>query len=477
MSRRTNRREFLSTAALAGAGLWVAGATGCVCVKPIFRSRRISPNEKLNIACIGAGGKGTGEVDDAASTENLVALCDVDDARAAASYRKYPDVKRFKDFRKMLDEMGKQIDAVTVSTPDHIHTPAAMWAMLMGKHAFVQKPMARTVYECRLLAETAKKHGLATQMGNQGTAANGLRRAVEVLHAGILGPVKTLHVWTNRPIWPQGQQAMDERTKQAKEPKPAELDWELWLGLSPKRPYNKVYLPFNWRGWYDWGTGAFGDMACHTLNMPYWGLRLCHPASIEAKLDKKYDEVFPSGSVVRYEFPARHGLPPLTMFWYDGDKKPNAEQLGLPEGEKVSGSGALIVGEKGMLYSDGDYGDQWHLTPKSFSDSVTVPAETKAEAPKKGSRRSGGPNLAIPETIPRSPGHFKEWVDACKGGKPAMSNFPDYSGLLAEIVVVGCVAQRLPGRKLEWDGPNMKAKNCPEAAALIHPQFPKGWGL
>jgi len=450
MSRRINRRRFFRDSALAGFSIYI--------VRNSFGAESKSPNEKLNIACIGAGGKGAGEVDDA-SKENLIAMCDVDDARAEKTYKKYPDVKRYKDFRKMLDEMGKSIDAVTVSTPDHIHAPAAIMAMAMGKHVFVQKPLTRTVWEARALAEAAKKYKVATQMGNQGTSTNGLRRAVEVLHAGVIGPVKLLHIWTNRPIWPQGF----DRPK-GEDPVPATVDWGLWLGPAPKRPYlaehksgpnegKAVYLPFVWRGWYDFGAGALGDMACHTLNMPYWGLKLGHPTSVEAKVSKLMEETFPSGSVVDYYFPERGGLPPVHMTWYDGDMKPTAETLGLPEGEKLSNSGALVVGEKGMLYSDGDYGDKWHLTPKDKFEGVQLPEET----------------------IPRSPGHFKEWIIACKGGKPAMSNFPDYAGLLTEIVALGCVAQRLPGRKLEWDGPNMKVKNVPEAERLIKPEFPKGW--
>jgi len=454
MSRKTNRREFLSTIAVGGAGLLAAGSVGCARMKtrPAVRMRTVSPNEKLNIACIGCGGKGEGEVQDAAR-EKLVALCDVDEKRARKAFEEYSDVPKFKDYRVMLDKMGKDIDAVTVSTPDHIHAPAAIMAMLMGKHAFVQKPLARSVYECRRLAEVAREMKVATQMGNQGTSTKGLRHAVEIIQAGVLGPVKTLNVWTNRPIWPQGQGALDGRQKQAKEPKPDTLDWNLWLGPAPKRPYNACYLPFNWRGWYDWGTGAFGDMACHTLNMPYWGLQLGQPLSIEGKVSKLMEEVFPSGSVVKYEFPERKGLPPLTMYWYDGDMKPNAQQLGLPEGERVSASGALIVGEKGMMYSDGDYGDKWHLTPKSFAEGAKLPEEK----------------------MPVSPGHFEEWVRACKGGKPAMSNFPDYSGLLAEIVVLGCVAQRIPGRKLEWNPKTMKFKGCPEAEPIVHPKFPAGY--
>jgi len=442
MSHRINRRKFFRDSALAGFSIYI--------VRNGFGAESTSPSEKINFACIGAGGKGEGEVDDCANHGNLVALCDVDDEKAKKTYKKYPDVPKFKDYRVMLAKLGKQIDAVTVSTPDHIHAPAAIRAMSMGKHVFVQKPLTRTVWEARQLALAAKKYKLATQMGNQGTASGGLRRAVELLHAGVLGPVKRLHIWTNRPIWPQG---LDRPEKE--EPVPETLDWKMWLGPAPSRPHNKCYYPFNWRGWYDFGTGALGDMACHTLNMPYWGLKLAYPTSVEAKITKLWKETFPEGSVVQYYFPEREGMSALQMTWYDGTMKPNAEQLGLPEGEKVSGSGALVVGEKGMMYSDGDYGDKWHLLPKELDE----------EAKK------------VSETIPRSGNHFKEWVDAIKDGKPAMSNFPDYACKLTEIVTLGCVAQRLPDRKIEWDGEEMKAKNCPEAAALIKPEFPRGWWI
>ena len=436
----STRRNFLRTSALAGAGLWVSR----------YGLASNSPNEKVNFACIGAGGKGEGEVDDCARFGNLVALCDVDDKRAQKSYKQYPDVPRFKDFRKMLDELGNKIDAVTISTPDHIHAPAAVMAMEMGKHAFVQKPLTKAVWEARLLGAIAKKNKVATQMGNQGTAGGGLRRAVEIVQAGVLGPVKRLHVWTNRPIWPQG---IDRPTET--EPAPETLDWTLWLGPTPMRPYNSAYMPFNWRGWYDWGTGAFGDMACHTLNMPFWGLKLGQPATLEAKVTELKPETYPKGSVVDYMFPARDGMAELHMTWSDGTmtpEKPEDIELALPANAKWSKSGFYIVGEKGGIYSGDDYGNSWHLV-------------------------GGVSQEGVPETIERSPGHFEEWVIAIKGGKPAKSNFTDYSSRLTEVVLLGTVAQRLPGKKLEWDAAAMKMKGVPEADLIIHPQYPKGWIL
>ncbi len=452
MSKRTNRRDFLRKSALAGSGLVII-TSGCarLASEPAPAPRKISPNEKVNIACIGCGGKGAGEVDDAARFGNLVAMCDVDENRARKKFEEFPDVPKFKDFRVMLEKMDKQIDAVTISTPDHIHAPAAMMAMQMGKHVFVQKPMTHTVHEARLLTETARKYKVATQMGNQGTASDGLRRGVEALWSGVIGDVTELHVWTNRPIWPQGQRALDERKKLANEPKPEGLDWDLWLGPAPKRPYNKVYVPFNWRGWYDWGTGAFGDMACHILNMMFMGLKLGYPTSIEGQVPELKEEVYPDWSIVKYEFPAREGMPPVKFTWYDGGKKPPEE---LFHGEKPGQGGALAVGTKGSMYQRGDYGDTWMLLPRKDFEGFDYKAELKK--------------------LPKSPGHFQEWVEACKGGRPALSNF-DYAGFLTEVVVLGCIAQRLPGRKIEWDGPKMRAKNCPEAAALIRKEYPKGW--
>jgi predicted dehydrogenase len=440
----SNRRDFLRHSALVGAGLFASGYG--------FAAAGKSANEKINFACIGAGGKGEGEVDDCARSGNLVAMCDVDDQKAAKSFKKFPDVKRFKDFREMLDKMGKEIDAVTISTPDHIHAPAAVMAMELGKHVYCQKPMTKAVWEARLMAAIAKKNKVATQMGNQGTAAGGLRRGVELIQSGLFGPVKRLHAWTNRPIWPQG---VDRPEKE--EPVPETLNWPLWLGPTAMRPYNSVYLPFNWRGWYDWGTGAFGDMACHTLNLPFWGLKMGYPTSVQGKVSKLMKESYPSGSVVDFQFPAREGMPELHMTWSDGDmtpKQPEDIELKLPAGAKWSRSGIYLVGSKGGLYSGDDYGGNWNLVGVSDEDAKKVP-----------------------ESIERSPGHFEEWVAAIKGGKPAKSNFPDYSSLLTEVVLLGTVAQRLPGKRLEWDAKAMKMTNAPEADKIIKPDYPKGWIL
>jgi predicted dehydrogenase len=409
------------------------------------RGRRISPNEKLNVACIGAGGKGNEDIK-GVSGENIVALCDVDRERAAKMFKQYPDAKKFDDFRVMLDKMGNSIDAVTVSAPDHIHAPAAMMAMQMGKHVYCQKPLAHSVWEVRRMTETAARCGVATQMGNQGHSMNGHRRTVELLHAQALGPVREVHVWSDRPIWPQG---LDRPTEI--EPVPATLNWDLWLGPAPTRPFNHIYVPFNWRGWWDFGCGALGDMGCHNMDVAFWGLKLGAPTSVEAvQVSDKHEETAPKSSVIRWEFPARGKMPPVTMTWYDGGNKPPVELA--PEIGRLT-NGCLFIGAKGKLLAPDWHADKFQLLPAKDWPGFVGPKET----------------------LPRSAGHYEEWIAACKGGPPALSNF-SYSGPMTEAVILGNVALRL-GKKIEWDSPNMKARNCPEADAFIRPQIPKGWGL
>jgi len=445
MSRLKSRREFLSSAAVAGAGLWVLGSTGCTLVRPGVRPRRISPNEKLNVACIGAGGKGNEDIK-GVSGENVVALCDVDSERAAKMFEQYPNARKFEDFRVMLDKMGKSIDAVTVSAPDHIHAPAAMMAMQMGKHVYCQKPLTRSIWEARVLTEAAARYGVATQMGNQGHSYNGHRRAVELLHAQALGPVREVHVWSDRPIWPQG---LDRPTEI--EPVPPTLNWDLWLGPAPKRPYNHIYVPFNWRGWWDFGCGALGDMGCHNMDVAFWGLKLGAPAGVEVvSASDRHSETAPKSAIIRWQFPARGDMPPVAMTWYDGGNKPPANPA---DGVKLPTNGCLFVGTKGKLLAPDWHADKFQLLPEKDWAGF--------EGPK--------------QTIPRSPGHYEEWIAACKGAAPALSNF-SYSGPMTEAVLLGNVVLRL-GKKIEWDSPNMKAKSCPEADPLIRPRIPKEWGL
>ena len=443
MNHRTNRREFLSNAARAGAGLWVAGAAGCARVKPAVKSRTLSPSEKLNIACIGVGGRGVEDTDGVAG-ENIVALFDVDEAQAAKTFERFPDAKRYQDFRELLGPLGKSIDAVVISAPDHIHAPAAMMAMAQGKHVFCQKPLAHSILEVRMMTEMAAKKKLATQMGIQGHSMNGHRRAVELLQAAVIGPVREVYAWSDRPIWPQGI----DRPKET-EPVPPTLNWDLWLGWSPRRPYNHIYVPFNWRGWWDWGCGALGDMGCHNMDVAFWGLKLGAPTSCEAEVSDVHKETFPKASTIRWQFPARGMMPPVRLTWYDGGGKPPAE---LAPGVKLPTNGCLFIGTKGrrLLAPDWHANDFKLLPEKEFKD---------FKGPK--------------GTIPRSPGHYEEWIAACKGGAPALANF-SYSGPMTEAVLLGNVAIRM-GKKIEWDSKNMRAKNCPEADAVIKPDTP-WWG-
>jgi len=432
----------------------------------------LGANDRINLACIGCGGKGDSDTDDAARCgANIIALCDVDEETLNKKTRefseKFPGLKQFHDYRQLLDKMGKDIDAVTISIPDHNHGVAAIRAMKMGKHCFCQKPLVQTVNEARLVRQLAKEKILATQMGNQGSAAGGLRRAVEVIQAGVIGHPRELHVWTNRPIWPQG---LDRPA--GRDIVPASLDWDSWLGPAQERPFTKdCYHPFKWRGWFDFGTGALGDMACHTVNMPFRGLKLGYPDVVECELASRiYPETFPKTSRIRFEFPERDGLPPLKFWWYDGNPKdemkplrPNTSVLHEVMGmyDELPRSGALIIGDKGQLFSPDDYGAEFFVALNGEKE--FVPGDQHEAA------------RAVAQTIPRSPGHMREWFRMMKEGVPAYSNF-DIAACLAEVILLGCVALRLgEGRRMEWDGPNMKSPNHPEAARFVTRQNRGGW--
>ena len=456
-----SRRQFLRYSAVTGAAAVAFPYVGNV----------LGANDKINIACIGVGGKGDSDCDDSANCGgNIVGLCDVDEGTLNNKAKKYPNAKKFKDFRKMLESMDKEIDAVTVSTPDHVHGVAATAAMSLGKHVYCQKPLVQTVYEARLLRKLAKEKNLCTQMGNQGSAGSGLRRAVEVIQSGIIGPVHELHVWSNRPIWPQG---LDRPA--GEDAVPTSLDWDLWLGPAALRPYKKgVYHTFAWRGWYDFGTGALGDMACHTVNMPFRALKMGYPTAIECELDSRfYPETFPKTSRIRFDFPAREGMPPLKFWWYDGNPddaikplRPEAHKVKeiVEMQEKLPGSGCLLIGEKGKLFSPDDYGSRFYVVMNGEKDYISGDNHDACKA--------------VPQSIPRSPGHNKEWFDAMKSGKPelAYSNF-EIAGYLTEIILLGCIALRHgEGRKVEWDGPAAKAKNA-DVAGLVKRDYRKGWEI
>lgn len=454
-----HRRHFLQQTGL-GAGALLLGFPA------IVRGQNL--NSRINVASIGVGGKGDSDVNETAKCGgNIVAICDIDARMLNKKAEQFPEARKFVDFRKMLAEMDKSIDAVTISTPDHLHGMAAMAAMNLGKHIYCQKPLTQTVFEARELRRVAAEKKIATQMGNQGSARDGLRRAVEVIQSGLIGKPLEFHVWSNRPIWPQG---LDRPAGES--PVPAEVDWNLWLGPAQHRPYVEgVYHLFNWRGWMDFGTGALGDMACHTVNMPFRALKLGYPNVVECEMASRfYPESYPSSSRIRFEFPERDGLPPVKFWWYDGAPasefqplrpSPNIVRDVVNMRGKLPDSGCLIIGEKGRIFSPDDYGTMFFVQlegEKEFTNG------TKHEAA-----------LAVPETIPRSPGHVQEWFDMIKTGAPAYSNF-EIGGYLTEIILLGCIALKVgEGVRMEWDGPNMLSPNCPQAARFVKRDERTGW--
>jgi predicted dehydrogenase len=410
-------------------------------------TRGQSPNEKLNIACVGVGGRGRGNLDGVHS-ENIVALCDVDHVRAEGAFKRYPDVPKFDDYRRLFDRLHGEIDAVVVSTPDHMHAPITLAAMELGKHVYCEKPLVHTIHEAREVGKAAAKYkNLATQMGNGGNARDGARRSVELIRAGVLGPVREVHAWSDRPAkwWPQGI----DRPKEGPAV-PDTLAWDLWLGVAPKRPYNPAYLPFKWRGWYDFGTGALGDMGCHICNVAFWGLELADPVAVECEASDHHEETFPEWSKVVWEFPAVKDRPAVKFHWYDGGQKPSSD---LVAGHGIPDNGSIIVGEKGTLFLPSPDGTNGILLPEDrFADFI-------------------GPS----ETIPRSPGHHEEWIEACKLGHSteAMSHF-GRAAIMTEAVLIGNLAVRT-GKRIEWNAREMKVRNVPEANAYINPPYRKGW--
>ncbi|REJ66691.1 MAG: gfo/Idh/MocA family oxidoreductase [Planctomycetota bacterium] len=429
---RATRRTFLKTSAITTAGFWVAGG--------LRADDSRSANERIQFASIGIGGKGDSDSLNAARLGDMVAVCDIDTQRLEQAARKLKAKDTFVDFREMLDTLGDKIDAVTISTPDHTHAPAAAMAMKLGKHCFCQKPLTHSIFEARELARLAKEHNVATQMGNQGTSNAGLREAAAMIQAGVLGDVSEVHVWTDRPIWPQGNERPDPT------PKPDHVEWDLWVGPAPMREYATGYHPFKWRGYWDFGTGSLGDMACHIMNMPFMGLDLRNPISVEAETPGHNGDSFPRWSTIRYEFAANDKRPALTLYWYDGTKMPNPE---LFLGADINKNGALVVGEKGTLYSPEPYGREFKLL--------------------------GGAQPVKVDFV-KSRGHVREWVDAIKGGEPAVSNFPDYAGPLTETVLLGNLAV-WSGKKAEWDAEKMEAKNAPELASIVRREYREGYTL
>jgi len=411
--------------------------------------RRVSANDKLNIAGIGIGGRGRSNLKDLAG-ENIVALCDVDDEYAAKTFALYPKAKRYKDYRVMLEQQ-KDIDAVMVATPDHTHAIISMAAIKLGKHVYCEKPLTRTLFEARKLAEAAREMKVATQMGIQGHSHEGIRRISEWIQAGAIGSVSEVHIWTDRPKgwWPQGVDRPQDTPAV-----PATLDWDLWLGPAPSRPYNPAYHPFAWRGWWDFGCGAFGDMGCHLMDAPYWALDLGYPTVVEASSTAVNSETAPLASMVHYYFPARGKRAPVKLTWYDGGLLPPRPEE-LPDDEPMGNEngGVIFVGDKGKILASDENAKTPRLLPVSLANEFEK----------------------LEKTLPRSPGHHAEFIAACKGGQPAGAHF-DYSGPLTENVLLGNLAIRV-GKKLLWDGQNLKCTNVPEANDLIQSAYREGWSL
>jgi predicted dehydrogenase len=409
-----------------------------------------APSDKLNIACIGVGGMGKSDVD-GVSGENVYALCDVDQKAAEESYRKHPKAKRYTDYREMLSREAGNIDAVTVSTPDHSHAAAAMLALKANKHTYCQKPLARTLHEVRTLSAQARKTKVATQMGNQGHTFDGTKLLREYVEAGAIGTVREIHYWTNRPIWPQGI----DRPTDLHTPAPT-LDWNLWLGPAADRPYHPAYAPFRWRGWWDFGTGALGDMACHGMDAAFWILDLGYPERIIPESTALHAESAPKASRVEYHFAAKGARPAVRVYWRDGDFRPPRPHSLAPEMAWPTADigGQLWVGDDGMIVA-GVYGENpTHLD-------AARDKELKANPPA--------------ETYPRSKGVYQEWIEACKGGAPAQSDFGGHAGALTEMVLLGCLAVR-GGKTLEMNRTGA-ITNVTLPDEWITPSYRKGWEL
>ena len=417
------------------------------------------PSERINLAGVGAGGMGGGDIATLARLGcNVVALCDVDDSRAAGTYQAHPNARRYKDFREMIDREARNIDAVTIGTPDHIHAVAAMAAIRAGKHVYVQKPLTRTLHECREVTRAAQAARVVSSMGNQGHATEGARLTNEWIQAGIIGEVREVHVWSDRAgrLWRQGIPRPTERM-----PVPANLDWNLWLGPAPERPYHSAYAPVGWRGWWDFGTGALGDMGCHIIDHPVWALDLRAPTSVEARTtidgtmlegNRVNAETFPIAAIITYQFAARGDRPPVTMTWYDGGLMPPTPAE-MPAGQRLPSNGVLYVGSRGKMVH-GSHGGM----------PLILSAELHRQA------------QAVPRTMRRSPGHYEEWVQAVRGGPRPTAGF-DYSGPLTETVLLGVLALRAPGTRLQWDSERLRVTNAPELSQFIRTEYRKGWSL
>jgi predicted dehydrogenase len=452
MIKNTNRRDFVKSTAAIGIGFWAAGGV----------SAKVSTSslEKIQFGCIGVDGKGRSDSADADKFGKVVAICDIDKVKLDDGKKRMPDAKEFFDYREMLENMSDKIDAVTVSTPDHTHAVAAVAAMKLGKHCFCQKPLTHSIEEARMMGNLAKEKGVVTQMGNQGTALDNLRQSAALIQAGVIGTVKEVHIWTDRPVWPQG-----DDVQIIEKDAPEHIKWDYWIGPAKMRPYSPEIHPFKWRGYWAYGTGALGDMACHTLNMSYMALGLKNPTSVVAETSGHNKIVYPKWSQIVFEFPEMDGRAALKMYWYDGGKRPPAKLLeGCPRGEgnRPFASGALVVGEKGNFFSPGDYGGENRSTGTVVDGKFT-------------NQR----NVEMKAEFEESPGHFEEFTNAIAGTGTPRSNFPEYSGPLTETILLGNLAVWADGQKIVWDAENLKIKenSNEELESIVRHSYHNGYSL
>jgi predicted dehydrogenase len=451
---KTTRRRFLQTTALAATAFTIL-PSGTFAGK--------SPNEKLNIAGIGVGGMGASNLS-RCENENIVALCDVDQNYAAKTFKKYPNAKVYKDYREMLDKQ-KDIDAVVIATPDHTHAVIGLAAIRAGKHVYIQKPLAHSVEEARKLTLAAREHKIVSQMGNQGRSCDGTRQVCEWIWAGVIGNVREVHAWTNRPVWPQGIEV--ERPKETPAI-PEGLDWDRWIGPAAMRPFHPTYIPERWRAWWDFGTGSLGDLGCHVMDAAMWAMKFKYPVSVEGCISTYWEgfwkqtqpkmETYPRSTIVRYNFPTREGMPAARLTWWDGGLMP-ARPDGVDADDKLGDDdgGLIFIGDKGVLIC-GCYGRK----PRVY------PEERQAIA------------MQVAKTLPRVTGdidgHEKDWIRGCKDGKLPSSNF-DNSGPLSEMVLMGNLAVRHPNRLLQWNGEKMEVTNDKDANSYVRRQYRQGWSL
>lgn len=444
MKSLPSRRQFItSTTATVAAGF------------PFILRAGDSPNRKINVAGIGVGGMNghlilTEGSEGFTDRVNFVAFADVDEQRAAKTFAKFPQVPRYRDFRKMLDKHGSEIDAVMIGTPDHTHFITAMAAVALGKHVFVQKPLCRTLWEVRKLQEAAREKGVVTQMGNQGHTWDTMRIGVEWIRGGVIGAVKEVNMWSNRPKWP----LYDAPAAAAAVPE--HLDWDLWLGPAAQRDYSPDYCPGKWRGWWDFGTGSLGDIGCHTLDLPFWALELGMPSAVHAETTKVSKHGTHTSALVTWEFPAKGDRGPVVLRWFDGGRMPERPAEMEKDAKVAPEGGSFVVGDKGSLYIPGMRPDSVRVVPEAKMRELAL---AKALPPKSIPRVKGGP--------------VNEWLDAIEAGTQPLSNF-EYAAPLTEVVLLGNLAMR-SGERIEWDSEKLEVKGHPELEPLIKPTFREGW--